>query len=50
MNPKARDAIVATIPVGRIGTPEDIWRGVKFAIECDYLNGTTIDIDGGAKL
>ncbi|GAB4199651.1 MAG: SDR family oxidoreductase [Sandaracinaceae bacterium] len=50
MNQKARDAIVATIPVGRIGTPEDLWLGVKFAIECDYLNGTTIDIDGGAKL
>lgn len=50
MNQKARDAIVATIPVGRIGTTEDLWKGVQFAIECDYLNGTTIDIDGGAKL
>ncbi len=50
MNQKARDALVATIPVGRIGEPEDLWMGVKFAIECDYLNGTTIDIDGGAKL
>lgn len=50
MNQKARDAIVATIPVGRIGLPDDLWKGVKFAIECDYLNGFTIDIDGGAKL
>lgn len=50
MNQKARDAIIATIPVGRIGEPEDLWMGIKFAIECDYLNGTTIDIDGGAKL
>lgn len=50
MNPKAREALIAAIPVGRIGTTEDLWQGIKFAIECEYLNGTTIDIDGGAKL
>jgi 3-oxoacyl-[acyl-carrier protein] reductase len=47
MNPKARDALVAAIPVGRIGVPEDIWLGVKFVIECDYFNGRCIDVDGG---
>jgi len=47
MNQKARDAIVATIPVGRIGDPEDIWRAVQFILECDYFNGRTIDVDGG---
>jgi 3-oxoacyl-[acyl-carrier protein] reductase len=47
MNQKARDAIVARIPVGRIGVPEDLWIAVKFAIECDYFNGQTIDVDGG---
>src|ERR1700710_502548 len=30
MNQKARDALVANIPVGRIGVPEDIWLAVKF--------------------
>ena len=30
MNQKARDALVAAIPVGRIGLPEDIWVAVKF--------------------
>ncbi len=29
MNQKARDALVAAIPVGRIGLPEDIWVAVK---------------------
>ena len=48
MNPKARDALVASIPVGRIGEPEDLWRAVKFSIECDYFNGQCIDVDGGA--
>jgi 3-oxoacyl-[acyl-carrier protein] reductase len=47
MNQKARDALVAAIPVGRIGVPEDIWLAVKFVIECDYFNGRTIDVDGG---
>jgi 3-oxoacyl-[acyl-carrier protein] reductase len=47
MNQKARDALVAAIPVGRIGEPEDIWLAVRFIIECDYLNGTTIDVHGG---
>jgi 3-oxoacyl-[acyl-carrier protein] reductase len=50
MNQKARDAIVARIPVGRIGEPDDIWQGVKFIIECDYFNGRVIDIDGGAVM
>ena len=47
MNQKARDALVANIPVGRIGLPEDIWLAVKFIVECDYFNGRTIDVDGG---
>jgi 3-oxoacyl-[acyl-carrier protein] reductase len=47
MNQKARDAVVAQIPVGRIGTPEDIWLAVKFALECDYFNGKVVDVDGG---
>ena len=47
MNQKARDAIVAAIPVGRIGTPEDLWLAVKFCLECDYFNARTFDVDGG---
>ncbi len=50
MNQKARDAIVAAIPVGRIGLPEDLWLAVKFVLECDYFNGRTIDVDGGHAL
>ena len=47
MNQKARDALVATIPVGRIGVPEDIWQGIRFIFECDYFDGRTLEIDGG---
>jgi 3-oxoacyl-[acyl-carrier protein] reductase len=50
MNQKARDALVAAIPVARIGLPEDIWIAVKFVLECDYFNGRTIDVDGGLAM
>lgn len=50
MNQKARDGLVAAIPVGRIGLPEDIWLAVKFSLECDYFNGRTIDVDGGLSM
>jgi 3-oxoacyl-[acyl-carrier protein] reductase len=47
MNQKARDALVSMIPVGRIGVPEDIWRALRFIVECDYFNGRCVDVDGG---
>lgn len=47
MNQKARDAVVGQIPVARIGVPEDVWLAVKFAVECDYFNARTVDVDGG---
>ena len=47
MNQKALEAFTASIPVGRVGQPEDIWLAVKFVLECDYFNGRTIDVDGG---
>ena len=47
MNQKARDALVAAVPLGRIGTPEDIWQAVKFVCECDYFTGRTVEVDGG---
>src|SRR5205814_6387176 len=50
MNQKARDALVANIPVGRIGIPEDIWIAVRFILECDYFNGRTVDVDGGLAM
>jgi 3-oxoacyl-[acyl-carrier protein] reductase len=50
MNQKARDALVARIPVGRIGVPEDLWLAVRFVIECEYFSGRTIDVDGGLAM
>jgi 3-oxoacyl-[acyl-carrier protein] reductase len=47
MSPKAREALTAKIPVGRVGVPEDLWLAVKFIIECDYFNARCFDVDGG---
>lgn len=50
MNQKAYEALIAAIPVGRVGVPEDIWLAVRFIIECDYFNGRVIDVDGGLAM
>jgi 3-oxoacyl-[acyl-carrier protein] reductase len=43
----AREALAARIPLGRIGTPHEIWLALKFIIECDYFTGRVIEVDGG---
>jgi 3-oxoacyl-[acyl-carrier protein] reductase len=50
MNQKARDALVAAVPVGRVGEPEDIWKAVRFVLECDYFDGRCVDVDGGLAM
>jgi NAD(P)-dependent dehydrogenase (short-subunit alcohol dehydrogenase family) len=39
-----------TLPVRRIGQPEDIAQAVRFLIECGYITGDVIRCDGGALL
>jgi 3-oxoacyl-[acyl-carrier protein] reductase len=50
MTKPARDALVASVPVGRIGEPEDLWLAVRFALECDYFNARVLDVDGGLSV
>lgn len=49
MPEKAREAIVAQIPLGRMGTPEEVAEVVAFLAsdEAAYITGTVIQIDGG---
>jgi len=37
-------------PIPRAGTADEVARAVLFALENDYVTGTTIDVDGGALL
>jgi NAD(P)-dependent dehydrogenase (short-subunit alcohol dehydrogenase family) len=36
--------------LNRVGTADEVATGIIFAIENDYVTGTTIDVDGGALL
>ena len=44
--------IIATIPAGRLGKPEDIARTVLFLVadEADFMTGSTISINGGQHM
>lgn len=50
MKPEMLAKMTAGVPLGRTGTIDEIWLGVKFIIECDYFTGRCIDIDGGLVL
>jgi len=46
---KTKEAIIARIPLGRAGRPQEIARGVRYLIvDGDYITGTTLNINGGA--
>ena len=50
MSGKVIDEIIAQIPLGRLGEPKEISRAVQFIIECDFVNGRVIEVDGGQRL
>lgn len=39
--------IIKTIPVQKLGDPINIFNAIIFLINSDYINGTSIDINGG---
>lgn len=47
---KFGDSIVAGVPLGRIGTPEDVAGATIFLSSRAgaYINGATITVDGGS--
>ena len=49
---KVRDSIISTIPVGRLGEPEDIARCVVFLASDDagFVTGSTLTANGGQYL
>lgn len=49
--PEQRRRVVAQIPGGAIGRPEDVAEAVRFAATApDYLTGAIITVDGGTSL
>jgi NAD(P)-dependent dehydrogenase (short-subunit alcohol dehydrogenase family) len=45
--PGAREAIVGQIPLGRLGTPEEVADAVLFAAGATLMTGASLRVDGG---
>ena len=50
--PDVLEKIIARIPRGRLGTAQDIARGVAFltADDADFVTGSTLSINGGQHM
>lgn len=51
-DPEETKVVKSIVPIGRLGTPEDIEELVTFLATCktNYLNATVIPIDGGMRV
>lgn len=51
-DPKTRDAIFATIPLGRVGTPDEIAAPILFLCtrHAGFISGEVFNVNGGAVL
>lgn len=48
---KSKEAILARIPLGRVGTPREVARAVRYLIvDGDYITGASLNINGGLYL
>ncbi len=50
LSPTLQRQISKTIPLSRIGTPNDIAKAVLYLLQADYVTGQIIAIDGGRSL
>lgn len=50
MKPEALAKMTAAIPLGRMGTPEEIAHSVAYIFENDYFTGRLLELDGGLRL
>jgi 3-oxoacyl-[acyl-carrier protein] reductase len=50
MKPEILEKMAAQIPAQRLGEPDEIAATAEFIFANDYLNGRTLEIDGGQRL
>ena len=46
----ALEDLLHGIPLGRMGTPDEVWQAVRFILTCEFFTGRTIEVDGGASM
>ena len=44
------EGLAATIPLGRMGQPEEVAKTIAFLLESDYITGEVIRVDGGLAM
>ena len=42
-----QESLKQRIPTGNFGEPDNILKAIRFLMESDYVNGTSIDVNGG---
>jgi len=41
------DPLIRQIPANKLCDPDDIFKTVMYLIECSYINGSSVDVNGG---
>lgn len=47
IRPETQEQIKASIPMRQFGDPRNVELAIRFLIECDYITGSIININGG---
>ena len=50
MKPEILEKMIAPVPIGRLGQPEEIAHAARFIFENEFFTGRVIDLDGGLRL
>ena len=50
LRPEMLEKMVAPVPVGRLGRPDEIAHAVRFIFENDFFTGRVLEVDGGLRL
>jgi 3-oxoacyl-[acyl-carrier protein] reductase len=50
MKPEMLEKVVAPVPLGRLGRPEEMAHAARFIFENEFFTGRVIDLDGGLRM
>jgi len=50
MRPEILEKMVAPVPMGRLGRPDEIASAARFIFQNDFYTGRTLELDGGLRL